>query len=136
DRLHPKEDAFTVPGSEIPFLERLKPRERLISWVKSRVREPGVLPPDLAKPKGRLEFAIIGCGMASSKVAKALLKAPSTSLAMAMDVSLETLQAFCTRFNVPGTADLNQVLESSNVGAVFLCVPHYLHLPLAVKCAK
>jgi predicted dehydrogenase len=54
---------------------------------------------------------------------------------MVMDASPAALTAFGRRFGIPTTEQLDELLASPQVQAVFVSVPHHLHLPIALKCA-
>ncbi|MGC1273661.1 MAG: bi-domain-containing oxidoreductase [Planctomycetaceae bacterium] len=122
-------------GAAVPFRERVRPIERFSNWAKETARPREAMPADLAEPVGTVRFALVGCGTAAAKTAQALRLAPSAELRCAVDLNRSLLDGFRQRFGVAGTTDLDEVLRSPDIDAVFLGTPHPSHLPLAERCA-
>lgn len=114
---------------------RIRPVQRLTAWAKSLTQDELTLPAELSQSLGNLRFALVGCGMAAPKTAQAICRAPSCSLTWAVDTNQEVLTRFSERFQVRGTARLEEMLAADDVDAVFVGVPHFLHANLAVQCA-
>lgn len=87
----------------------------------------------------KIRFAIVGCGEIAVQTAKGVAEAPHADLVMTMDVQLSLAQDLAERFGSEGveaTDDYEAVLSNPRVDAVYIAVPHYLHVPLALKAAQ
>jgi len=88
------------------------------------------------KPSELLGIAIVGCGAIAYSNAKAIRKSKLARLVYVMDVNSSAASAMGKHFLVPATSDLDEVLGSSDVEAVFISTPHYLHASLTEKVAS
>lgn len=132
----PSTSPATPPDAAVPFRERIRPIDRFSNWAKNVARRRDVMPAALAESVGAVRFALVGCGLAASKTAQALQLAPSAELRYVVDLNRPLLDGFCRRFGVEGSTDLDAVLRSSEIDAVFLSTPHPSHLPIAERCAS
>lgn len=87
------------------------------------------------KERKKLGIAMVGCGAISFANAEAIIRSESVRLAYAVDVVPAAGQRFGERYSVPFGTDLEAALAAPGVEAVFLCVPHYLHAPIAELAA-
>jgi predicted dehydrogenase len=76
-------------------------------------------------------FGIVGCGSAAVPVCQAIANLPDTTLARVHDVNVELARDLSERCNVPYTTDVNELLNDSDIDAVYLAVPHDLLAGLA-----
>jgi UDP-N-acetyl-2-amino-2-deoxyglucuronate dehydrogenase len=76
-------------------------------------------------------FGIIGCGSAALPVCQAIADLPDTTLARVQDVNVELARDLGERYNVPYTTDVNELLNASEIDAVYIAVPHDLLAGLA-----
>ncbi|MCS7224517.1 MAG: Gfo/Idh/MocA family oxidoreductase [Armatimonadetes bacterium] len=82
-----------------------------------------------------LRWGIVGLGIGRAH-AQALQKVEGVELYAACDVIPEILDAFCQEFAIPHRfTDFNKMLESE-VEAVSICTPHYLHAPQTIAALK
>ncbi|MDA0745952.1 MAG: Gfo/Idh/MocA family oxidoreductase [bacterium] len=85
----------------------------------------------------KLRIGMIGCGEIAYKASgKAIGDARNAEIVMAMDPVAEVAASFGQTFGVPHTTELDEVLEHSEVDAVVISAPHYLHEPLTVQAAS
>jgi predicted dehydrogenase/threonine dehydrogenase-like Zn-dependent dehydrogenase len=98
---------------------------------------PFVAPDDpFSGSEGQLRLALCGCGEIAVANAQAAASAPNVRLAAAFDPQLALAEDLAGRFGGRAHATFEALLESDDVDAVFLCVPHHLHSPLAIQAAE
>jgi 2-desacetyl-2-hydroxyethyl bacteriochlorophyllide A dehydrogenase len=86
--------------------------------------------------QGCLRVGLIGCGEIAVANAAAVQRAPNAGIAMVMDVNEAVARDMGQRHRVPFTTDMEELLESDNVDAVLISVPHFLHAPLTIQAAR
>ncbi|HLH73697.1 MAG TPA: bi-domain-containing oxidoreductase, partial [Chloroflexota bacterium] len=86
--------------------------------------------------KRTLQIGLIGCGEIALQTANAIQESAVARIAMAADVNEAIAADMGRRYNVPYTSDIDFLLDQSNVEAVLISVPHYLHAPLAIRAAE
>ncbi len=80
---------------------------------------------------------IIGCGRISGVHAQALLSQKKASLAALCDIRPEASAALAaTCGNPPCYTDFAEMIRAERLDAVHLCLPHYLHSPVAVAAME
>ncbi len=90
---------------------------------------------DTVKTENSIGIAIIGCGAISYANAEAIGRSESARLTYAMDLNAAAARALGEKYSVPHTDCLERVLSAPEVDAVFICTPHFQHLPLARAAA-
>lgn len=84
-----------------------------------------------------IRWGIIGCGdVARRRVAAAIQADPGSELRAVCRRNQKALDDFCTDFNVPiGTTDANQLINSSDLDALYIATPVYLHCQQTIESA-
>ncbi len=83
-----------------------------------------------------LRVGFIGCGEISHSQARAVAEAENARMTYAMDVNPEAASDLASQYDCPTTTEVEQLLASDDVDAVYVCAPHYLHAPLAVEALQ
>lgn len=83
-----------------------------------------------------LRVGFIGCGEIAQSHARAVAEAENARLTYAMDVNPEAADEMGSRYGCPATADLEELLASEEVDAVYVCAPHHLHAPLTIQALE
>jgi len=83
-----------------------------------------------------LGVGFIGCGEIAHSHARAVAEAENARLAFAMDVNFGSAKDIGQQYGCPVTTDVEELLSSSDVDAVYICAPHYLHAPLAFQALR
>lgn len=79
---------------------------------------------------------VIGCGVIAPNHIKALLENESTELVAVCDIIEDRARARAEMGNCAYYTDYHQMLEEVKPDAVHLCLPHYLHSPVAIDCMR
>jgi len=82
-----------------------------------------------------VKFGLIGCGNAGTMHAIAVKKSPQFKFIAAYDVEEKVLKKFAKRQKVEPYTDLDQFFDS-DIDAVHIIVPHYLHTQMVLAAAK
>jgi len=82
-----------------------------------------------------LRIGIIGCGEIAMQTCQGIAAAPNASVAMLMDPKPELLSDLAEMFGAPTTTDVDEVLASADVDAVYIATPHNQHAPLGIRAA-
>jgi predicted dehydrogenase len=84
------------------------------------------------------KIAIIGCGtIANAAHGPSYSKNPSADIAWCVDIIPERAQALAGKYGAPGAkavTDYHEMLKDTSVEAVSVCVPNWLHAPIAIDC--
>ena len=83
-----------------------------------------------------LGIGFVGCGEIAQSHARAVAEAENARLTYAMDVNPEAAADVGSRYGCPVTADLEELLASQEVDAVYICAPHHLHAPLSIQALE
>jgi predicted dehydrogenase/NADPH:quinone reductase-like Zn-dependent oxidoreductase len=83
--------------------------------------------------QGRLRIGLLGAGDIAVRNAAAIAAAPNTELTAAYDPARELAEDIAARHGGVAAASPDAVFDDPRVDAVFLCVPHHLHAPLALR---
>ena len=89
-----------------------------------------------AGAEGSLGVALLGCGDIGVDNAAAVAAAPNTRLVACYDPDPALAGAVADRFGTTAAASTEELLSLPEVQAVFIAVPHHLHLPLAIQAAE
>ena len=84
----------------------------------------------------RLRIGIIGCGEIAAATAKGIQVAEHAEIAAVMDTNEALAEDLGRTYDVPWTTDAAVLLAHSDVDAVYIAVPHYLHAPLTIQAAQ
>jgi 2-desacetyl-2-hydroxyethyl bacteriochlorophyllide A dehydrogenase len=136
DTLDGARGAWTASDAAKPLLEGFRPKQILAEWARRKAQTKKVMPPELSAPVGNVRFALIGCGAAAGQTGKGFVTAPSATLTTAMDLNPGMAESFARNFGARATSNLDDVLNDPTLDAVFVGVPHFLHAPIATRCAE
>jgi predicted dehydrogenase len=81
------------------------------------------------------QVAIIGCGSISQLHFEAFSRL-GAHVAWSVDTSSERRQAAASRFGGRASPNIEDALADPGVDAVDLCLPHYLHAPMAIQALQ
>jgi predicted dehydrogenase len=84
----------------------------------------------------KVGIAIIGCGQIAEAHAQAIAKIPDAELIAGMDISEDRIRSFASKYSMKAYMSLDEILSDSSIDAVILPLPHHLHRPVAMQCAK
>ena len=85
----------------------------------------------------KLRLAIVGCGDIAGFTAWVSRLVPHVTLSACCDANLERAQTFAKRHRIPQVfSDYSELLEKSNVDAVYLAVPHHLHYEMILSAIQ
>ena len=86
--------------------------------------------------QNKYRVCVIGCGVISPNHIKSLIENEMTELVAVCDIIEERAK---NRADMGGCAyytDYHKMLEEVRPDAVHLCLPHYLHSPVAIDCMR
>jgi len=84
-----------------------------------------------------LRIAMIGCGGISSLHGESWQRVPNARIVACADVDEEKAQEFKQRFNVrDAVTDFRRLLERTDIDAVDICIPTFLHAEAAIAAAQ
>jgi predicted dehydrogenase len=84
-----------------------------------------------------LKICLIGCGIIAQEHAKAYSSLGGEVEIFTFDVDGEKARKICDEFGFVGIFNsLEEILRSSQITAVDICLPHDLHFPVAKVCAE
>ena len=89
-----------------------------------------------AGAEGRLRIGLLGCGDIAVHNAAAAVAAPNVELVAAFDPVAALAQDVAQAFGARAEASAEALVAGDDVDAVFVCVPHHLHLPLGRLAAE
>ena len=79
-----------------------------------------------------LKVAVIGCGRISVMHFDAIAKLPQAQLVACCDVVKEKADNWANKLNVKAYYDYKEMLDNEELDAIHICLPHYLHVPVAM----
>jgi predicted dehydrogenase len=82
-----------------------------------------------------LRFGFVGAGEIALASADAVRAAPNADLVAVFDVRADLAEDLAGRFGGRAVASLDEVLDATDVDAVYVCVPHFLHRDTAIRAA-
>lgn len=84
----------------------------------------------------KYRVCIIGCGVIAPNHIKALMENEKTELVAVCDIIEERAHSRADMAGCAYYTDYHEMLEAVHPDAVHLCLPHYLHAPVAIDCMK
>ena len=81
-----------------------------------------------------LKAGIIGCGAIFPIHANAIKKLDNAQLVAVCDIDREKAEQAAEKYDCKAYTDYKEMLAQADV--VHLCLPHYLHAPVAIDCLK
>lgn len=83
-----------------------------------------------------LRFGLIGCGEIAVANASAIQSSPNATITAVTDINETVARDLAKRFNTAWVKSPEELLARSDVDAVLISVPHFLHAPLAIQAAR
>jgi UDP-N-acetyl-2-amino-2-deoxyglucuronate dehydrogenase len=84
----------------------------------------------------KVRFGMIGCGQIMPSTADGILSSAHCEIIGVMDADEEAAKAMSEKYGVPYSIDLFKFLENGEMDAVYIAVPHALHVPIGVEAAR
>jgi predicted dehydrogenase len=82
-----------------------------------------------------VRYGIIGCGEVSTFSADSIDKSRNSRVIMFMDTKESLAKDLAEKHKAAYTTSIDELLSNPNIDAVYIAVPHHLHLPVAMKAA-
>lgn len=79
-----------------------------------------------------LRVAVIGCGNISPMHLEAITALPEAQLVAVCDIKPDLAVSTAEKYGVKAYTDYKELFEREALDAVHLCLPHYLHVPVAL----
>lgn len=79
---------------------------------------------------------IVGCGGIAQVHSAVLNLLDETQLIACADIRLDRAQDMAEKYQCHAYESLDAMLENEQLDAVHICVPHYLHVPMALQIAE
>lgn len=86
--------------------------------------------------QNKYRVCVIGCGVIAPNHIKPLLENETTELVAVCDIIEERAKARAEMGHCAYYTDYHKMLEEVKPDAVHLCLPHYLHSPVAIDCMR
>jgi predicted dehydrogenase len=83
-----------------------------------------------------LKIGIVGCGEIAMENLVAIQQSGNSQVVIAMDPQIDLAKSLAVKANAKPTDRFEEVLDKNDVDAIFICTPHYLHVPLGIQAAK
>ena len=85
-----------------------------------------------------IRWGVIGAGGVADRrtIPEGIIPSATGSLAMIMDVDADTVARLSRKYGVPGTTDLDELVQSPEIDAVYIATPHFLHASQIIKAAS
>ncbi len=80
----------------------------------------------------RLRVGLIGCGRISVMYFSALRFSETAELVACCDIKPERADASAEKHGITAYTDYKKMIESEALDAVYICLPHHLHVPVSV----
>ncbi len=80
----------------------------------------------------KLKTAIIGCGRISVMYFSALATSSTANLVACCDNKFDRAQSQARKYGLRAYADYKEMIDKEALDAVYICLPHYLHVPVAL----
>ena len=84
----------------------------------------------------KFRAAVIGCGNISVMHLDSITHLDGLELAAVCDIKQERAQAAADKYHTKAYTDYHRLLEEEKPDAVHLCLPHYLHTPVAQEAFR
>ena len=112
-----------------PFRRRLAPQRAASANTGSNsLFELGDV---FADARGNLRVGLLGCGDIATSNAAAIAAAPNVELTACYDPTARLAEGLARSHGAAVTSSAEELVDRSDVDAVLISVPHYLHAPLA-----
>ena len=79
----------------------------------------------------KLKVAIIGCGSISCMHLDSAVTLPQSEIVAVCDIKKDRADAKAEKYNCKAYYDYEEMQKNEQLDAVHLCLPHYLHIPVA-----
>ncbi len=83
----------------------------------------------------KLRFGFVGCGEIAAATADAMQEVDNASITVVMDTNPDLAADLGERVGATATTNLEEVLNSPLVDAVYIATPHHLHAPMVIQAA-
>lgn len=86
-----------------------------------------------------MNVAIVGCGGIARVHASTLNQLPGIFLVAFADIKSDRAESFVKQYGSEGSkayTSFEEMLEAEQIDVLHICVPHYLHVPMAVAALK
>ena len=80
----------------------------------------------------KIKVGVVGLGNMGSSHIKWISESPKMELAAICDIKDDVLERYTKQYNVKGYSDSHSMIESGDIEAIVISVPHYDHTPIAV----
>ncbi len=80
----------------------------------------------------KLRVAVIGCGRISVMYFPHLISSPTATLVACCDIKSDRAHAAAEKYSATPYTDYREMIEKEDLDAVYLCLPHYLHIPVSI----
>src|SRR5689334_3422485 len=84
----------------------------------------------------KLRFGFIGCGEIAAMTAASMQKARNAAVTAVMDTNPDLARDLGVRLQATATTNLEDVLNSATVDAVYIATPHHLHATQVIQAAE
>ncbi len=84
----------------------------------------------------KYKAAIIGCGAIFSVHGVSVKLCERAELVAVCDKVIEKAEAVAKKYGCKAYADFKEMLEREEIDVVHICLPHFLHAPVAIECMK
>jgi len=88
------------------------------------------------KEMKKFKSAIIGCGAIFPTHAVSIDKCERAELVAVCDIIKEKADKSASKYGCHAYTDYIEMLEGEEIDVVHVCLPHYLHAPVAIECMK
>lgn len=85
---------------------------------------------------GKLKVAVIGCGNISVMHLDSIVSLEEAELVSVCDIKPERAQKTAQKYGVKAYVDYKEMFNTEKLDAVHICLPHYLHVPVACDAFK
>ncbi len=80
----------------------------------------------------KLRTAIIGCGRISVMYFHALKISETAEIVACCDIKSDRAEVYAKEYGITAYTDYRKMIEKESLDAVYVCLPHNLHVPVAV----
>ncbi len=84
----------------------------------------------------KLKVAVIGCGSISVMHLDSIVSLEETELVAVCDIKPDRAQKTAQKYGVKAYTDYKGMFDCEKLDAVHICLPHYLHVPVACDAFK
>src|SRR5689334_3008897 len=84
----------------------------------------------------KLRFGFVGCGEIAAVTADAMQGAGNATITFVMDTNPDLAADLGKRVGATATTNLEEVLNSPSIDAVYIATPHHLHAPMVIQAAE